>query len=196
MSDVTTATALSGAGLDRYADAAGAGLHIHDTGVPSLLILRADPARSSLADALQSELGLSLPATLQSSVNGERVARWLSPDSWLVSVAPDELAAKAESLQSALGSHGAAVDVSGGYTLLVLSGPALTEVLKKSTAYDIHPDNFPPGKVISTTFAKAGATLRARDDGCCELIVRRSFAPYVFQWLANAADEYGLAVST
>ncbi len=77
-------------------------------------------------------------------------------------------------------------------SLLTLSGENALNVLKKSTAYDVHAENFGPGKVVNTVMAKAQVTLRAKSDGCFEIIVRRSFADYLWLWLQRAGKEYGL----
>jgi len=61
------------------------------------------------------------------------------------------------------------VDVSGGYIHLELAGPSLLDVLKMSTAYDVDPEHFVPGKVVGTTFAKATVLMRALEGGNCEL---------------------------
>ena len=200
MKDMTSsasgAAPLSDARTARFANGPGDGLIIRDPGVPNLLMVRAREDRSPLLDAFDAVLGLPLPGPLRSTVSAHRIARWMSPDAWLVSVGADELESTARALQSALDGHGAVVDVSGGYAVLELSGPALMDVLKKSTSYDVHPDNFASGKVVNTSFAKAGVTLRAGENGVCELIVRRSFAHYVFQWLTDAASEHGLSFTT
>jgi sarcosine oxidase subunit gamma len=88
----------------------------------------------------------------------------------------------------------AVVNVTGGYSVLHLGGMRAVDVLKKSTPYDVHPINFPEAKVVNTTFAKSQATLRAMRTGY-EIIVRRSFADYVWIWIHVAAEEYGLDVT-
>ncbi|MCY1185371.1 Sarcosine oxidase subunit gamma [compost metagenome] len=92
------------------------------------------------------------------------------------------------------GQHISVVNVSGGQTILELSGPHVREVLMKSTPYDVHPSNFPVGKAVGTTFAKAGAVIRHTAEDTWELLIRRSFADYIWLWLQDASAEYGLAV--
>ena len=86
------------------------------------------------------------------------------------------------------------VNVSGGQTLLELSGPKVRELLMKSTSYDVHPSNFPVGKAVGTVFAKSQLVIRHTGEDTWELVVRRSFADYFWLWLQDASAEYGLAV--
>ena len=64
----------------------------------------------------------------------------------------------------------------------------------KSTSYDVAPENFPPGKVVTTTFAQAQVVLRRVNDNTFELVLRRSFSDYLWAWLRDAASEFGFAV--
>ncbi|MBZ9558064.1 MULTISPECIES: sarcosine oxidase subunit gamma family protein [unclassified Modicisalibacter] len=153
-----------------------------------------------LDEAVRQVLGVSLPArpgALVLDESGERSIQWLSPDEWLVIVPDGEAFSLEQRLRDALGdAHFAIVDVSGGQTVVELSGPMAREVLMKSTPYDVHPRHFPAGKGVTTTFAKATAILRRPDEGRWELVLRRSFADYCYRWLVDAGEEYGLAVST
>jgi sarcosine oxidase subunit gamma len=116
----------------------------------------------------------------------------MSPDEFLLSCPLDAVVDIEQKLRSAVNEAFAVVDVSGGYAILELKGADHTALLKKSTAYDVHPDNFSSGKVVSTTFAKAQVILRSVSESQVELIVRRSFSDYVWLWIQTAAREYGL----
>ena len=160
--------------------------------VTGLLVLRANDTRQALSQALLQETGVSLPETLQSDEKGDYCARWMTPDEWLLSC-PNESAFNLEnSLRSTVKGPIAVVNVSGGYSLLTLSGINALNVLKKSTVYDVSPENFPEGKVVNTTFAKSQITMRALSGGAFELVVRRSFADYVWLWLQRAGREYDM----
>ena len=85
-------------------------------------------------------------------------------------------------------------NASGGQTLVRLSGEKARAVLMKSCPYDVHDRNFPIGKVVTTVFAKSQTTLRRLDENDWELVVRRSFADYVWRWLLDASHEFGLRI--
>ncbi len=86
------------------------------------------------------------------------------------------------------------MDLSGGQTLVQLSGEAVQMVLKKSSGYDFSVDHFPVGRCVQTTFAKATALVSRTGDDAFDLVIRRSFSDYLFRWIMDAADEYGIEV--
>ncbi|WP_458526842.1 sarcosine oxidase subunit gamma [Onishia taeanensis] len=155
-----------------------------------------------LDEALREVVGLGLPGEplglAQASSDGpvgECSIQWISPDEWLLIVPGGEEFDVERRLREALNdAHFAISNVSGGQTLLELSGEAAREVLMKSVAYDVHPRHFPVGKGVTTVFAKASVILRRPADDRWELVVRRSFADYAYRWLLDAGEEYGLAV--
>jgi len=190
-------SALAAAPLPKAAGAnsEGAGLVLKELPLCGLLTLRAHSENASLSKALKNVLKLDLPEALQADQHGLHCVRWMSPDEWLISC-PIESALDVESsLREALSGHVALVNVSCGYQCLELSGSDVLTVLQKSTAYDVHPMNFTVGKVVNTTFAKTQITLRCVDAGRYEVIVRRSFAHYLLQWLSEASREHGLSIS-
>ena len=67
-------------------------------------------------------------------------------------------------------------------------------MLQKSSPYDFHPRNFPPGRCVQTVFAQASALVIAAEDGRFDLVFRRSYADYLTHWITDAAEEYGLVL--
>ncbi|NDL71814.1 sarcosine oxidase subunit gamma [Vreelandella alkaliphila] len=151
-----------------------------------------------LDEAVRDVLGISLPGKPQALVqdaSGERSIQWLSPDEWLVIVPGGEEFPLETQLRERLGdSHYAISDVSGGQTVLEITGEAARELLMKAVIYDVHPSNFPVGKGVTTVFAKATTILRRPSEERWELVVRRSFADYCYRWLLDAAAEYSVNV--
>ncbi|MCY1174546.1 Sarcosine oxidase subunit gamma [compost metagenome] len=140
-------------------------------------------------------LGLELPVALTVVANDDMSLQWMGPDEWLLIVPGGEEVAVENKLREALaGKHIAIVNVSGGQTLLELSGPKVRELLMKSTSYDVHPNNFPVGKAIGTVFAKSQLVIRRTGDETWELLIRRSFSDYWWLWLQDAAAQYGLSI--
>ena len=146
-----------------------------------------------IKDVVQSQLELALPTEpLSCHQNEAACIRWISPDEWLVTVAEDETHSIEVKLRHAVEGHAAIVNVSGGQTLLQLAGEHAEEVLMKSTSYDVHESNLQVGKVVTTTFAHTQIVLRRLDANSFELVLRRSFADYVFAWIRDAATEFGI----
>ncbi|MDR9439542.1 MAG: sarcosine oxidase subunit gamma family protein [Halomonas sp.] len=151
-----------------------------------------------LDEAVRGVLGVGLPGrpnTLTLDEGGERSIQWLSPDEWLVIVPGGEEFTLETRLREALGdAHYAIVNASGGQTLLELTGEKARELLMKSTPYDVHPEAFPVGKGVTTVFAKANLILRRPTEGRWELVLRRSFADYLYRWILDAGAEYAIGV--
>lgn len=158
------------------------------------LVIRGSVDNQAFLAGAREVLGVDLPGPLGSVEQGSTSVRWISPDEWLV-IVPGEAAFELENrLREAMGGHYAIVNVSGGQTVLELSGPDARKVLKKSTPYDVHDRNFPVGKVVTSVFAKTQAVIRRTGDERWELVIRRSFADYAWLWLQDASAEYGLVV--
>lgn len=152
--------------------------------------LRMDP-NSKYRAAAEAILGARLPdAPLSSTRTEDLTIFWMAPDDWLV-LMPFEKAASFETeFRDAMKGHYSIVDVSGGQTVIRLAGFSAREVLQKSTMIDVHPEQFPVGKVVGTSFAKSAATLTRVEEDTYDLIVRRSFAEYIWEWLCDASAEY------
>jgi len=161
-----------------------------------LLVLRANESREALSKALTKAAGIALPEVLQSIESGAYCARWMTPDEWLISCPNVETFDMEQSLRASVDGHLAIVNITGGYSVMRLTGEDARNVLKKSTVYDVNPENFAPGKVVNTTLAKAQVTLRALPEDAFELIIRRSFADYVWLWLQRAGREYNMQLKT
>ncbi|MBU1283180.1 sarcosine oxidase subunit gamma [Pseudomonas sp. NPDC079086] len=185
------------AGLDQLAGkgAAKAGVTLREKKLLGHLTLRGDGKDPAFAGGVHKALGLELPSALGLVANGETSLQWLAPDEWLLIVPSGTEFAVEQKLRAALdGLHISIVNVSGGQTLLELSGAKVREVLMKSTSYDVHPSNFPVGKAVGTNFAKSQLVIRHTAEDTWELLVRRSFSDYFWLWLQDASAEFGLAI--
>ncbi|QEW07206.1 sarcosine oxidase subunit gamma [Nitrincola iocasae] len=159
------------------------------------LTLRGNAADQAFGDAVQQVLGMTLPTepmALHLSADKSSSIQWIAPDEWLILLPGGGEYETEQAFRAAYSGHFALVNISGGQTLLTLTGPAARDVLHKSTGYDVHPRNFPVGKGVTTTFAKATAVIRRPSEDVWELVVRRSFADYCYRWLVDASREFGL----
>lgn len=160
------------------------------------IVLRGDAG--ALNQALREVLDISLPhkpLTLINDETREMSVQWISPDEWLLIVAGGKEFDTENRLRAALGDqHFSITNVSGGQTLLQLSGSGVVNVLMKSVVCDVHPAHFPPGKGVTTVFAKTIINLRRPTEEIWQLVIRRSFADYIYRWLLDAADEHNVGV--
>ena len=158
------------------------------------LNLRGDPDDAGFTGAAENVLGFGLPTEPNTvAANGELLALWLGPDEWHIVTPPAAQTAVMDSLEAAFdGMHVAVTDVTGGQTVITVSGPRAREVLAKGCPLDLHPRVFKPAYCAQTLLAKANVLIRCVNDSpSFELIVRRSFAEYTALWLQDAALEYG-----
>lgn len=172
-----------------------AGIRLGERAFVGLINLRARADAVGLA-RVGKVLGARLPSDPNTAIDSEHdTVCWLGPDEWLVLTPPGAQAERIEQLREALdGQFAAITDVSGGYTLLSVAGPRCRELLTKGCTLDLHPRAFQAGQCAQSLLAKAGVLLIARADDHIDLLVRRSFADYLWRWLVDASGEYGLTV--
>ncbi|MCP1641311.1 sarcosine oxidase subunit gamma [Pseudomonas citronellolis] len=196
---VKVETPLHHAELDKLASrsVANAGITLREKKLLGHLTLRGSAHDAAFAEGVHKALGLELPVALTLVAKGEVSLQWLGPDEWLLIVPGGEEFTVEKKLRETLGEdlHYSVVNVSGGQTLLELSGPKVRELLMKSTSYDVHPSNFPVGKAVGSIFAKSQCVIRHTGEDTWELVVRRSFADYFWLWLQDASAEYGLQIA-
>jgi sarcosine oxidase subunit gamma len=152
--------------------------------------LRCDPADSTLTGPIERALDSGLPRvpnTFRTTPAGHRLM-WLGPDEWLVLTPEGHEAAVAKALRQAAGNGFATViELGAGQTVIEISGPRTREVIAKGCPLDLHPSAFGPGRCAQSRLARTLITLAQVNNGpTFDLIVRRSFADYVWQWLVDA----------
>jgi sarcosine oxidase, subunit gamma len=156
--------------------------------------LRGQSADRAFTDAVARVVGVALPVkpcTL-AATNTEKIL-WLSPDEWMIVCPRSRLTALLAELKQALADikHQVA-DNSGGYTQVYLQGKNARELLSHTSVYDL--DALTPGRVVGTTFGKSSVYLHRHLDGYC-LLLRRSFADYIWRYLVRAAEPYRLGIA-
>jgi sarcosine oxidase subunit gamma len=152
---------------------------------------------AAFTEACAKTLGLALPTTPNTQATGEDViVCWLRPTEWLVLTEGEASRAWLDRLRSALeGVHSGVVDLSGGQTLIEIRGEHAVDTLAKGTTLDLHPRRFGAGQCARSQLAKTTAFIRAVVPGqAFDIMVRRSFADYLWQWLYDAASEYDCIV--
>ena len=156
--------------------------------------VRLQPEDNAAQQKFSRSLGFDVPETPNTFVlHGDYLCAWLGPDEWLV-VAPQY--AK-DSLESALSDFDSGdgfttcADISSGQTIIRVSGLKAADLLSRGAAYDLHPRNFTPGCCVQTMLARTAVTLLAQSakEPTIDVIVRRSFADYLWNWLVDAGKE-------
>lgn len=185
-------------GVAALPSAQGAGVVVRECAFLGHLILRGNASDETFVAGVEKALGLPLPRRsggLSLAGDGGASIQWISPDEWLIIVSGGREFATEMRLRECLSGHYAVINVSGGQTVLELSGADARQVLMKSTPYDVHPGHFPVGKGVGSVFAKSTALIRRVGEDRWELVIRRSFADYIYRWVLDAAEEYGVHVA-
>lgn len=150
----------------------------------------------AFADGVKKACGCALPTepgTINSS--GDLSLIWVAPTRWLA-VAPDRGPGVLEAaLRDACGDSGAVIDVSHGRTVIRISGANARNVLMKGAPLDFHASVFTPGRSASSTISQCGVLLTCVGDDAFDLYVFRGFGQHMWEWVCDAANEYGYAVS-
>jgi sarcosine oxidase subunit gamma len=137
----------------------------------------------TVAKAAGKAFGLELPQAInRATVDGDRIAFRLGPDEWHLmgaSVGPIETD-EAFSL----------VEISHRNTAIAVSGSAAADVLAAHVMLDLDLAAFPVGMATRTLLTKAEILLFRDTISSFQIEVWRSFAPYVFGLLSEAAREH------
>ena len=144
--------------------------------------------RASDPEVAGKALGVRLAETVGRSHESDgRRALALGPDEWLV-IGPDGDAAPDTPSSDAFTS----VDVSHRNAAILVSGPGAEATLNAGCPRDLSPAAFPVGACARTVLGKAEAVLLRTADDAFRVEVWRSFAPYAWALLEDAAGDAGL----
>jgi sarcosine oxidase subunit gamma len=164
---------------------AGAGVSIHALRMESMILLRGNAADSRFLSEASAALGVTLPLEPNTASGGEaRRALWLGPDEWLIASLRDRLGA-------ARAIHGTITDLSHGRAVLRLCGREARAVLAKGCALDLDLRAFPPNACAQTAIAKINVVIDNAAPGAFDLYCSRSYAGSFWDWITEAAAEYG-----
>ena len=194
-------SALAHRGLSRAAGDAmsGAGITLSERPFRAMINLRGDPADAGFLSAVRTAAGVELPVQPNTTRRaGSLTALWLGPDEWLLTAPAGEERVLVPAIRAALGDrHGAVIDLTESRTVIAASGAHVRDLLAKGCTLDLHPRAFKVGACAQSGLARAGALLHLVDETpTFEITILRSFADYMWVWLADAAREYGVALRT
>jgi len=174
-----------------------AGVVLEERRMGTQLAIRGDAGNEDLGAAVAGILGLELPVepkTARRKPGGAIL--WLGPDEWLAVLTEQTNGTLITRFDEALSDmHHAVVDVSHSRTVIGIRGTHATDVLMKGTNIDLHPRVFGADSCIQAHLARCHMLLHRLDEGAgYDVYVHRSFAVYAWQWLCDAAREYGVGV--
>lgn len=176
---------------------ADAGVLLSEIAFLGYLNLRGNPDDTVFCTVCERVLSCALPTQPNTVSTADSVSvYWLGPDEWLIITSAEQCASLERSLRQAFGQITAAVtDISSGQTLIRIAGEQAVWVLRKACTLDLHSGVLSSETCQQTVLANVDVIVRLRSDHAYELIVRRSFAEYLWRWLQDAAQEYGFAIT-
>lgn len=161
------------------------------------LNLRAPLDSASMATALEEVAGRDgpppswpLPANRWMALGPQRQLVWLGPDEALLLGSDAEIAAARVQIHAVMGrAPGSVTDVSDGAATIRLSGPHAAEVLAKGCPLDLAA--LEAGAAVQTLLGRQDMLLLVSEAGQdYDIHVRASLAGFVWDWLADAAEEF------
>jgi heterotetrameric sarcosine oxidase gamma subunit len=157
-------------------------------------------ARKGKADAASAAAlaacGVALPLTPRRAEARGIAFIWTGPERWLAVTqnrGSEDLAKMFAGIFSGLASIAEQGD---GRTIIRIAGPRARDVLAKGLAIDLHPRAFRPGDTAITGAVHVEVQIWQLDDTpTYEIALFRGFAGSFWQWLTQAAAEYGYHVA-
>ena len=174
-----------------------AGIFLKECRHTGKLILRGDPSNDLFIKSTSKVLGYKLPLTPNTFLkNNEYTSVWLGPDEWLVNSLPGDESALERDLNIALTDiHHSVTNVSDNSTIIQLSGPNARSVIMKGCAVDAHPRALNTGDAFQSNLAAASVIMWQLDlIPTFNIMVRASFASYLWKWLLDASAEFGVQI--
>ncbi len=165
---------------------------VHEAKDMGYVVVRGNLDNAPFATAIHKLCGSGLPERMQfTHADDGRMLVWVSPDEFLHILPLEKKDQFIKDATEALDDiFSAIVDNSGAYVKLAVSGKHHIDVLHKSAYYNLKADKFKIGSVYSTHLAKAPAILLREDEQSISLLVRFSFADYIWRLLSAGAKEY------
>ena len=178
--------------LDGFAAVSGKAVALAAAPPSARFILR---GRAAAIEAASGPLDTSLPRIACRAVTaGRRAALWLGPDEFLLLAPEADGPALAAALASALaGLAHALVDVGHRQGGFFVTGPQAATVLNAGCPLDFDPAAFPIGMCTRTVLAKSDITLWRTGAEAFRVEAGRSFLPYAWRFLVEAAREFSPA---
>ena len=173
---------------------AAKGLWADEMALLGYIHLRGNAQNEDFLSAVKKATGMDLPtaACSLSTISFITILN-LSPDEWMLICPREQRAAIQQSLATFLtGIHSQVLDNSGGYTSVWLQGKQAVDALQHCTVYNLHA--FTSNKVVGTTFGKASVIIYRLENDFF-LVLRRSFADYIWRYLARAVAPYDFGIT-
>ncbi len=155
--------------------------------------IRIQPDDELVLKEFKQSLGFDVPREPNTFVvRDDILCAWFGPDEWLV-ISPRH---RTEEIRMTLGEvtsegYSTCVDQSSAQTIIRVEGRKATDLLSRGIAIDLHSRVFKSSQCAQTVLARTAVTIlkQEADETTLDVIVRRSFADYLWRWLVDAGQE-------
>ena len=132
--------------------------------------------------------GAALPDQPNTWTGDDPVIWWVAPDAWLLQSASQDGDTLVAATRTACASLPCAVtDLSDAFVTIALEGPQAIGVLARGCGLDLRAGSFGVKACARTRLAQLPVLIRKSASARFELVVDRSAAKYLQDWLADAA---------
>lgn len=132
--------------------------------------------------------GIRWPCYPNTTAGRDPLVCWLGPERWLVSSQGSSAPGLIDELRAATeGSLAAIVDISDSVTLIQLVGEAARHLLARGTGLGLDDRALGPGRCARTRLASLAVLLRPLEESGYELLVDRSEAQFLLDWLRDSS---------
>jgi methylglutamate dehydrogenase subunit D len=162
-----------------------------------LIQLAAFPkAIAEVERAARSLLGVDPPVRGGSAVTADKclVMRTGPETFWIVSPESEDVAAALQAVVRP--DSGAVTPLSYSRARIYIEGVEASRVLSTSIALDFHRSTFRVGHFAMTGLHHTAVLVHRTAEERYELYVLRSFAPWTWEWLTDAALQFGYEIGT
>jgi len=166
----------------------GPGLTLHERHPLTMFDIGGNASDKAFLTAAEKAMGCPLPIKPNTVISADSLrVLWLSPKRWLC-------VSGADGFQVPDIPAGAVNNVSSGRTVIRLHGAKIRDVLAKGCPLDLHLENFKFGDCAQSRIGGLNVLLDHIDDATFDVYVARGFAQVMWEWLIEAAAEYGYQV--
>jgi sarcosine oxidase subunit gamma len=157
----------------------------------AIVEIAAVPGLALARVAIETALGFALPPA-NAAAGGAPAALWSGPGRWLLVAERGARAELAAEVERAAAGTAAINDLSDARFAIRIAGPAARELLAKGCAIDLDSPAMHVHRVAATALARLPALLHMVDDRpTLDVYVDRSYAEYLWDWLAEHAAALG-----
>jgi heterotetrameric sarcosine oxidase gamma subunit len=143
-------------------------------------------------ERLESIIG-ELPLGGHSVVPGERTIFRTGPEQFWIVGPEDGLFERLS--QAVVPEIGAVTDMSRSRTRIFIEGACAADILKKGVPIDFHPKDFKPGQAALSGLHHTPVLIHRLREDRLEIYAMRTFALSLWDWLTDAALEFGYEVA-